>query len=129
LFRLFDSFAGNNQTALSLLSLSLSLSKSQFSISLLRFYISGITNSDEYEQGVLKYMAVAKVSRSEATGNVDAKLNNAMDWMYQKKEEAAGKPKVDYTKLDRKQALLTTAWAVLIIPLVVQVVYETVTQF
>jgi len=125
----FVRFVRRKQSNRPLSSLSLSLSKSQFSISLLRFYISGITNSDEYEQGVLKYMAVAKVSRSEATGNVDAKLNNAMDWMYQKKEEAAGKPKVDYTKLDRKQALLTTAWAVLIIPLVVQVVYETVTQF
>ncbi|EJK58514.1 hypothetical protein THAOC_21352, partial [Thalassiosira oceanica] len=29
---------------------------------------------------VLKYMYSAKCDRAEATGNVDAKLNNAMDW-------------------------------------------------
>ena len=91
-------------------------------------FITRTTNADEYEQGVLKYMAAAKVSRSEAVGNMDAKLNNAMDWMYQKQAEKNGAPVVDYTVLDRKQAILTTVWAFGITPLAVNVVYETVTQ-
>ena len=88
-------------------------------------FITRLINADEYEQGVLKYMAVAKVSRSEATGNMDAKLNNAADWMYQKMEEKNGKPKVDYTFLNRKQAVLTSVWAIIIIPTVYYVVEKT----
>eukprot|EP00986_Skeletonema_menzelii_P016881 scaffold16330_cov171-Skeletonema_menzelii.AAC.4 len=42
--------------------------------------ITRIFNADEFEQGVLKYMGTAKVSRAEAVGNMDAKLNNPMDW-------------------------------------------------
>ena len=53
-------------------------------------------------------MATAKVDRAEATGNIDAKLNNAIDWAYQKMEEKNGKPKVDYTRLDKKQAALVS---------------------
>jgi hypothetical protein len=69
-------------------------------------FLTRVFNADEYEQGILKYMATAKVDRSEATGNIDAKLNNAIDWAYQKMEEKNGKPKVDYTRLDKKQAAL-----------------------
>ena len=69
-------------------------------------FFTRLFNADEYEQGVLKYMYTQKVGRAEATGNVDAKLNNAVDWAYQKMEEKKGKPKVDYTRLDKKQAIL-----------------------
>lgn len=86
-------------------------------------------NADEYEQGVLKYMLTAKVSRAEATGNIDAKLNNALDWAYQKQEEKNGKPKVDYTRLDKKQAALTIIWALGITPLAINVVLNTADQF
>ena len=48
--------------------------------------ITRILKADEYEQGVLKYMLSARCSRYEATGNVDAKLNNAADWVYRKME-------------------------------------------
>jgi len=34
-------------------------------------FITRLTNADEYEQGILKYMAVAKVSRAEATGTLE----------------------------------------------------------
>lgn len=50
-------------------------------------FVTRLTNPGEYEQAVLKYMATAGVDRSEATGNMDAKLNNAVDWAYQKMEE------------------------------------------
>lgn len=49
-------------------------------------FLTRVFNADEYEQGILKYMASAKVDRAEATGNIDAKLNNAVDWAYRKAE-------------------------------------------
>jgi len=92
-------------------------------------FFTRIFNADEYEQGVLKYMGTAQVSRAEATGNMDAKLNNAMDWAYQKMEEKRGKPKIDYTRLDPKQAALTSVWAFFITPLAINVVSNTWGQF
>ena len=92
--------------------------------------ITRLLKRDEYEQGVLKYMLSARCSRYEATGNVDAKLNNAADWVYQKMEEKnKGKPKVDYCKLDKKKAILTSVWALGITPLAVYVVWDTLDQF
>mmetsp|Transcript_9802 Transcript_9802/g.23921 ORF Transcript_9802/g.23921 Transcript_9802/m.23921 type:complete len:177 (-) Transcript_9802:273-803(-) len=88
-----------------------------------------IFNGDEYEQGVLKYMYTQKVTRAEATGNIDAKLNNAVDWAYQKMQEKKGKPKVDYTRLDKKQAILTSVWALGVTPLAINVVLKTVHEF
>ena len=43
-------------------------------------FVTRIFKADEYEQAVLKYMGTAKVTRAEACGNMDAKLNNPMDW-------------------------------------------------
>lgn len=48
-------------------------------------FFTRIFNADEYEQGVLKYMGTAKVSRAEAVGNMDAKLNNPMGKSAKKK--------------------------------------------
>jgi len=92
-------------------------------------FLQRITNPDEYEQIVLQYMAEAGVSRSEATGNMDAKLNNVLDWSYQKREEQKGAPKVDYTVLKTKDAILTGVWAFAITPLVMKVIFDTVKQF
>eukprot|EP00578_Thalassiosira_sp_NH16_P018738 CAMPEP_0181084838 /NCGR_PEP_ID=MMETSP1071-20121207/4907_1 /TAXON_ID=35127 /ORGANISM="Thalassiosira sp., Strain NH16" /LENGTH=187 /DNA_ID=CAMNT_0023166595 /DNA_START=43 /DNA_END=606 /DNA_ORIENTATION=+ len=92
-------------------------------------FFTRLTSADEYEQGVLKYMGTFKCSRAEAVGNCDARLNNYLDWRYQKGEEEKGKPKVDYTKLDKKQAALTVVWALGITPFAISVVYDTVSQF
>jgi hypothetical protein len=92
-------------------------------------FIARLTNADEYEQLILKYMANAGVSRAEATGNHDAKLNNAMDWVYQKNEEKNGAPKVDYTELSTKDAALAVIWATVITPLSISVIQQTVSQF
>ena len=43
--------------------------------------------------------------------------------------EKNGKPKIDYTRLDKKQAALTSVWALAITPLVVNVITSTVGQF
>jgi hypothetical protein len=92
-------------------------------------FITRVTNAEEYEQGVLKYMVTAGVSRAEATGNMDAKLNNAMDWAYQKNAERQGARKVDYTMLKKKEAALVLVWAFAIIPLTISVIAKTVSQF
>lgn len=92
-------------------------------------FVKRLTDPNGYEQDVLGYMAKAGVSRAEATGNMDARANNAADWMFQKMEEKNGKPKVDYTRLDKKQAALTGIWALGITPLAISVVLETVTQW
>ena len=92
-------------------------------------FITRTFKADEYEQAVLKYMGTYKCTRAEATGNTDARLNNQLDWMYQKQEEKNGKPKVDYTKLDPKQAVLTVVWALGITPLTVYVIQSTFFQF
>ena len=93
-------------------------------------FFTRVFNADEYEQGVMKYMLSAQCSRAEAVGNTDAKLNNAADWAYQKMEEKKkGKPKVDYTRLDPKQAALTAVWALGITPLAINAIYSTVDQF
>ena len=91
-------------------------------------FVSRVLSPDDYEQQVLKYMAVAKVDRAEATGNMDAKLNNAADWAYQKMEEKRGRPKVDFTYLDKKKAALTATWAIFIIPTVYYVIEKTFSQ-
>mmetsp|Transcript_66646 Transcript_66646/g.74664 ORF Transcript_66646/g.74664 Transcript_66646/m.74664 type:complete len:213 (+) Transcript_66646:159-797(+) len=84
-----------------------------------------LTNADEYEQGILKYMYNAKVNRNEATGNIDAKINNVLDWQYQKREEMKGAPKVDYTELSEKDAILVPVWAFCITPLVISILQKT----
>ena len=92
-------------------------------------FLIRILNPDEYEQGVLKYMATAGVSRAEAVGNMDAKINNGADWAYQKMAEKNGAPKVDYTVLKKKEAALVIIWAVFITPLTINVIYKTFSQF
>ena len=74
-------------------------------------FISRVTNADEYEQFVLNYMATVGVDRAEAAGNIDAKLANPVDWSFQKVEEKKGKPKVDYTELKPRNAILAIIWA------------------
>jgi hypothetical protein len=91
-------------------------------------FLTRVTNAEEYEQYVLNYMAEIGVDRGEATGNIDAKLNNAADWAYQKMEENKGKPKVDYTALKAKDAALALIWAFFITPLTVSVIQQTLSQ-
>jgi hypothetical protein len=92
-------------------------------------FFTRLTNPGEYEQGILKYMANGGVSRAEATGNMDAKLNNGQDWMLQKMAEKKGAAKVDYTELKKKDAILVLVWAFGITPLGISVIQKTVSQF
>jgi hypothetical protein len=92
-------------------------------------FLSRLTDPAGYEQTVLSYMASTGASRAEATGNMDAKLNNAADWAYQKMEEKRGAGKVDYTKLDKKEAALVIIWALGITPLTLNVIIKTFSQY
>jgi hypothetical protein len=92
-------------------------------------FISRVTNPVEYEQGILKYMANGGVSRAEATGNMDAMINNRPDWMLQKMAEKKGAAVVDYTELKKKDAALVLIWAFGITPLGISVIQKTVSQF
>lgn len=92
-------------------------------------FLSRLTDPAGYEQTVLAYMASTGVSRAEATGNMDAKLNNPADWAYRKLEEKRGKPKVDFTRLDKKDAALVVLWAVFITPLTLSVIVQTISQY
>jgi hypothetical protein len=78
-------------------------------------FIQRVINADEYEQGVLKYMALEKCGRREAQGNMDASLENAADWAYQKMQEKNGGAKKDYAKSPtQKQFGLSGAWALIV---------------
>lgn len=79
-------------------------------------FLVRVLSPNEYDQAVFKYMAQTKCSRAEAQGNMDAFFNNAADWAYQKSEEARGRPKVDYTELKPKQAILVITWALFVTP-------------
>lgn len=93
-------------------------------------FILRLTDPSGYEQSVLQYMATTKCTRSEATGNMDAKANNAADWAYQKMEEKKNpsKKKVDYTVLKTKDAILTILWALGITPLVVSSIIQVINE-
>ena len=57
-------------------------------------------------------------------------MNKATDWVYQKMEERMkGKPKVNYTRLDKKQAALTAVRVLGITPLAINAVWITTDQF
>lgn len=70
--------------------------------------------AEQYEQAVLKYMAVEKVSRDEAQGNMDAYLRNPNDWRETKSYEQKTGFKADYVTLDPSKIALTTAWTVVL---------------
>eukprot|EP00559_Dactyliosolen_fragilissimus_P006966 CAMPEP_0184856850 /NCGR_PEP_ID=MMETSP0580-20130426/2028_1 /TAXON_ID=1118495 /ORGANISM="Dactyliosolen fragilissimus" /LENGTH=113 /DNA_ID=CAMNT_0027352111 /DNA_START=225 /DNA_END=563 /DNA_ORIENTATION=- len=75
-------------------------------------FFQRIINPDQYEQGVLKYIAQEGVSRIEAQGNMDAYIENPNDWTYQKLQEKQGKPKRDYANANTspKQLTLSAIW-------------------
>ena len=92
-------------------------------------FIWRVAKADAYEQLVLEYMATAGVDRSESTGNMDAGLANPVDWSFQKMQEKKGAPKVDYTILKPKNAILAGIWAVFITPLTISVITQTISQW
>lgn len=78
-------------------------------------FFQRIISADSYEQGVLKMMASEGMGRAEAQGNMDASLENAGDWAYQKMKEKNGGPKKDYAKSPSpKQFALALTWSAIV---------------
>jgi hypothetical protein len=78
-------------------------------------FLQRVINQDAYEQGVFKLMAVYKMGRKEAQGNMDASLENPSNWAYQKMQERSGGPKKDYAKSPSdKQFVLAGAWSLIV---------------
>ena len=88
-------------------------------------FIIRLVNSDNYEQGVFKFMANENMSRLEAQGNFDAYLENPNDWAYQYLQEKNGKYKKDYVNegMDTKSLVLKGAWTALLLGLAARGVY------
>lgn len=79
-------------------------------------FLIRITNADNYEQGVYKFMAQKNMNRMEAQGNFDAYLENPNDWAYQYLQEQKGAPKRDYVNdgMDPKSLILKGVWTGLV---------------
>ena len=71
-----------------------------------------VTQPDQYDQAVLKFMASDKVGRWEAQGNMDRFNENAQDWIFERLEaKRKGKASPDYVTLNPKQVVLSSVWA------------------
>jgi hypothetical protein len=77
-------------------------------------YFERIVRGDQYEQAVLKFMAVEKIGRIEAQGNMDAYLRNPNDWAVDKLEEKRTGRKPDYTTLKQSKIALSALWSGLV---------------
>eukprot|EP00545_Synedropsis_sp_CCMP1620_P012432 CAMPEP_0119013890 /NCGR_PEP_ID=MMETSP1176-20130426/9190_1 /TAXON_ID=265551 /ORGANISM="Synedropsis recta cf, Strain CCMP1620" /LENGTH=170 /DNA_ID=CAMNT_0006967017 /DNA_START=24 /DNA_END=536 /DNA_ORIENTATION=+ len=90
-------------------------------------FISRVTSGGSYEQGVLKLMATEKMGRAEAQGNMDASLENAADWAYQKMQERNGGAKKDYAKSPSpKQFALAGTWSAIVFAFFGSIIVDTV---
>ncbi|CAJ1951300.1 unnamed protein product [Cylindrotheca closterium] len=87
-------------------------------------FIQRLFQADEYEQGVLKFMAGDKVDRNTAQAEMDAYLQNPNDWAYNR----VNGYNVDYLTLNPKQIGLTLAWAAIIVPLLGRAIYCGITR-
>lgn len=74
-------------------------------------YFERVFRGDQYEQAVLKFMAVEKIGRVEAQGNMDAYLRNPNDWAVDKLEEKRTGRKPDYTTLKQSKIALSALWS------------------
>jgi hypothetical protein len=70
-----------------------------------------VVKADDYEQGVLKFMAGDKVDRMTAQAEMDAYLKNPNDWAYNRLKGY----NVDYLAINQKQLTLTLVWSAIIL--------------
>lgn len=79
-----------------------------------------VFKADEYDQGVLKFMAGDKIQdRNVAQAEMDAYLRNPNDWAYNRLNNY----NVDYYTLNTKQIVLTLTWASFILTLISRAAY------
>jgi hypothetical protein len=91
-------------------------------------YLLRVFKPDEYEQAVLKFMAIDKCTRNEAQGNMDAFLRQPNDWSYLRMESEKKGIQIDYVKLDQKQIALVIVWSTIVSYFVGRVAYSLVVE-
>ena len=74
-------------------------------------FFNRLVKTDEYEQGVLKFMAVEKVDRMRAQAEMDAYLQNPNDWAYNR----VNGYNVDYLTLNKRKLTLTLVWSAVVL--------------
>ena len=90
-------------------------------------YLTRIFQPDDYEQAVLKFMAVDQCSREVAQGNMDAYLRNPQDWQFARLEEKRLGIKYDYTTVNTNKLVLTVVWSAFLMGLAGRAVYSAAT--
>lgn len=78
-------------------------------------FLVRVTQPDNYDQAVLKFMATDKVERWQAQGNMDRFFENAQDWAFERNEMQKRGMTYDYVTLDKKQIFLSTVWAGIVV--------------
>jgi hypothetical protein len=84
-----------------------------------------LAQRDTYEAAVSKYMALEKVSRTEAQAEMDAYFQDPNGWAAAKLRERNGGPKIDRINVNQEPTslALTGVWAVLITSLFARIIY------
>ncbi len=82
-------------------------------------FFNRLVKADEYEQGVLKFMAGDKVDRMRAQAEMDAYLSNPNDWAYNRLKGY----NVDYLSINRKQLVLNLVWSTVVLVLLSRGIY------
>jgi len=70
-----------------------------------------LTQPDEYDQAVLKFMATENCDRNEGQGNMDRYFDNPNDWAFERIESQRKGVKRDYVSINKKQVILSSIWA------------------
>ena len=70
-----------------------------------------ILQPDDYDQAVLKFMALESVDRLNAQGNIDAFLRNEQDWAYNRMQEEKRGFRIDYYTVNPKDVILVLVWS------------------
>jgi hypothetical protein len=73
-------------------------------------YLTRVTNADEYDQAVLKFMAMDSCERWEAQGNMDRCNENSQDWTFERLEARKKGIRIDYVTLEKKAVVLSVIW-------------------
>ena len=90
-------------------------------------FLKRLFQPDDYEQGVLKFMAMDKCDRNTAQGNMDAYLRNPQDWAFNRMEAEKRGTTINYTKLEVKEIVLVLTWSSIVAALGGRTLYCLVT--
>jgi hypothetical protein len=73
-------------------------------------YLTRVFNADNYDQAVLKFMAMDSCERWEAQGNMDRCNENSQDWTFERLEARRKGIRLDYVTLTPKRVALSVTW-------------------